>query len=104
MLLSLCGCLQLKEVRMSPEAGELLTGQIAPRLRSAIPRSVHTVGAEDHEELIQDGIAMAARMLHNSEAAGKLAPAASVAYYTLQHLKSGRRSTGSSRADVLAAG
>jgi hypothetical protein len=89
---------------MSPEACEVLMGQIAPRLRAAIPRSVHTVGAEDHEELIQDGMAMAARMLHNSEAAGKLAPAASVAYYTIQHLRSGRRSTGSSCADVMGVG
>ena len=89
---------------MSPEAGEMLMGQIVPRLKSAIPRCVRTVGAEDHEELVQDGILLAARMLHNSEAAGKMAPAASVAYYTIQHLKSGRRSTGNSRADVLATG
>src|SRR3954471_2877739 len=33
-----------------------------------------------------------------------MAPAASVAYYTIQHLKSGRRSTGNSRADVMATG
>jgi len=89
---------------MSPEACEALMGQILPRLKAAVPRCVRTVGAEDHEELVQDGIALAARMLHNSEQAGKMAPPASVAYYTLQHLRSGRRSTGNSRADVLATG
>src|SRR3954470_18797756 len=89
---------------MSPEACEALMGQIVPRLKAAVPRCVRTVGSEDHEELVQDGIAIAARMLHLSEVAGKLAPAASVAYYTIQHLKSGRRSMGNSRADVLATG
>lgn len=34
----------------------MLMGQIAPRLRSAIPKCVHPVGAEDAEELIQDAI------------------------------------------------
>ena len=38
-------------------------GQIAPRLRSAIPKTVQPVGAEDSEELVQDGFAMAAHML-----------------------------------------
>jgi len=89
---------------MTAEAGDILLGEIAPRLRSAIPRFVKPVGAEDSEELVQDGIALAARMLHNSEEAGKLAPAASVAYYTIQHLKSGRRSQCASRADVMACG
>jgi hypothetical protein len=79
-------------------------GAIIPRLKAAVPKCVRTVGSEDAEELVQDGIAIAARMLYLSEEAGKMAPASSVAYYTLQHLKSGRRSTGNSRADVLATG
>ena len=78
--------------------------QVVPRLRSAIPRAVRCVGAEDPEELIQDGTAIAAKMLHNAEAAGKKVTPGNIAYYTIQHLKSGRRSTGSSVVDVLGTG
>ena len=89
---------------MSPEAGDILLGEIAPRLRSAIPKCVHPVGAEDAEELVQDAIALAARMLHNVEQAGKMVTPGNLAYYTIQHLKSGRRSQCASRADVMACG
>ena len=89
---------------MSPHAGQILQEQVVPRLRSAIPRVVHCVGAEDPEELIQDGTAIAAKMLHNAEAAGKKVTPGNVAYYTIQHLKSGRRSTGSTVVDVLGTG
>ena len=41
---------------MSPQAGFILLEQIEPRLRSAIPECVHKVGAEDDEELLQDGL------------------------------------------------
>jgi hypothetical protein len=37
----------------------MLCTQIAPRIRSAIPATVKPIGAEDHEELIQDTIATA---------------------------------------------
>jgi hypothetical protein len=86
---------------MSPEAGWLLQEKVVPRLRSAIPVAVHCVGCEDPEELVQDGTAIAARMLHNAEAAGKQVTAGNIAYYAIQHLKSGRRSTGSSVVDVM---
>ena len=89
---------------MSPQAGWLLQEQVVPRLRSVIPHAVHCVGCEDAEELIQDATAMAAGILHNAEAAGKKVAASSVAYYAIQHCKSGRRSVGNSRVDVLAAG
>jgi hypothetical protein len=85
---------------MSPQAGFLLQDQVIPRLRSAIPNVVHCVGAEDHNELIQDSIAMAAKMMHNVEEAGKSVTPGNIAYYTIQHIKSGRRSTGSSYVDV----
>jgi hypothetical protein len=39
---------------MSPQAGAVLVQEVAPRLRSAIPHCVKTVGAEDGEELVQD--------------------------------------------------
>ena len=75
--------------------------EIAPRLRNAIPRCVSKVGAEDDEELLQDGLAMAAHMLHNLEERGKAVTPGNVAYYTLLHLKSGRRSYSTGSTDVM---
>jgi DNA-directed RNA polymerase specialized sigma24 family protein len=86
---------------MSPQAGWLLQEEVIPRLRSAIPHQVNHVGSEDAEELIADGICMAARLLHNAEKANKTVTAGNIAYYTILHMKSGRRSTGHSNADVL---
>jgi DNA-directed RNA polymerase specialized sigma24 family protein len=77
-----------------------LQEQVVPRLRAVIPYAVHCVGCEDAEELIQDATAMAAGIFHNAEAAGKKVAASSVAYYSIQHSKSGRRSVGNSCADV----
>jgi len=89
---------------MSPAAGEMLMGQIAPRLRSAIPRNVKTVGAEDEEELVQDAIATAAQMLDAVERNGKTVTPGNIAFYTILHMKSGRRSQCRSRADAMAQG
>jgi hypothetical protein len=89
---------------MSPAAGEMLMGQIAPRLRSAIPKNVKTVGAEDEEELVQDAIATAAQMLDAVERNGKTVTPGNIAFYTILHMKSGRRSQCRSRADVMAQG
>ena len=86
---------------MSPHTSWLLVHEVVPRLASSIPRSVKMVGAEDAEELLQDATALAARMLNNTEKAGKQVTAGNIAYYTLQHVKSGRRSVGHSNADVL---
>lgn len=86
---------------MSPQAGELLVHEIAPRLRSTIPYSVPCVGAEDAEELLQDALATAASLLASAEARGKTVTAGNVAYYALKHAQSGRRSTGFSKTDVL---
>jgi DNA-directed RNA polymerase specialized sigma24 family protein len=85
---------------MSPQTGWLLQEEVVPRLRAVIPHTVHRVGCEDAEELIQDATAMAAGILHKAEAAGKKVAASSVAYYSIQHSKSGRRSVGHSCADV----
>lgn len=89
---------------MSPEAGALLLHQIVPRIASAVPVAVPSVGSEDREELIQDGTAMAAKILINAQRNGKKVTPGNVAYYTVQHLKSGRRTVGFSSVDVLAAG
>ena len=89
---------------MTVEAGEMLMGQIAPRLRSAIPKTVQPVGAEDSEELVQDGIAMAAHMLDQLETRGKSVTAGNVAYYCILHLKCGRRSYSAGRTDTMGSG
>ena len=98
---------------MTPYAGDLLCTEVVPRIRSAVPAAVNFVGCEDAEEVIQDGTALAAKMMHNAEHAGKKVirsatgrqgeiSAGNVAYYAIQHVKSGRRSVGYSRADVMA--
>ena len=89
---------------MTPEAGCLLLEQIAPRLRSAIPRNVQPVGAEDDEELVQDALVTAAQMLESVERNGKQVTPGNIAYYTILHMKSGRRSQCRSRADTMAQG
>ena len=60
------------------------------------------VGAEDSEELVQDAVFTAARMLDSVERAGKKVTAGNIAYYAILHMKSGRRGSGSGRTDALA--
>jgi hypothetical protein len=43
---------------------------------------------------------MAAKLMHNVKAAGKKVTPGNIAYYTIQHIKSGRISTGSSVVDA----
>lgn len=85
---------------MTPHAGWILLEEIAPRLKVA-SRYLPKVGADDAEELYQDGLAIAARMLDSAERQGKEVAASSVAYYATRQLLSGRRSTYGGRADVL---
>jgi len=87
---------------MSPQAGYVLLDAIAPRIAAVVRRSIQPVGAEDHQELTADGITMAAKMIDRVEAQGKLGKvsASNIAYYCLQHLKSGRRASGCSKVDA----
>jgi len=89
---------------MNSHSAWVLQEQVVPRLRSTIPHSVNFVGCEDAQELIQDATAVAARMLSSVEAVGKKVTPGNIAYYALQHIKSGRRSTGSTVVDVLGSG
>ncbi len=77
---------------MSPKAGWILQEEVVPRLKASIPRNVNQVGAEDPEELIQDAIVMAAKLMHTVESQGKTVTAGNLAYYTILHMKSGRHS------------
>ena len=77
--------------------------EIAPRLKAVIPR-IQMVGAEDEEELIQDAMAVAAKMLHDLEQRAKVVTPGNVAYYTILHMKSGRRSYTTGRVDVMGSG
>ena len=86
---------------MSPQAAWVLQEEVAPLLRNSIPRTTSYVGAEDHEELVQDGIAIAVHLMHNAELAGKPVTPGNIAYYAAQHIRAGRRSTGSSRLDIM---
>ena len=86
---------------MSPRASWILIHEVIPRLQSAVSSSVRPLGCEDSEELVQDGTAIAAGLLSSAEAKGKQITGGNAAYYTLQHLRAGRRSTGFSRADAL---
>ena len=87
---------------MSPQAAWLLQEEVVPRLQASIPRNVPRVGCEDAQELIQDATLMAAKLMHNVQARGKAVTPGNIAYYTMQLLRSGRRSTGSSCVDVMA--
>jgi len=102
---------------MSPHASYLLQDQIIPRLISAIPNAVPIIAPEDAPEVIQDGTALAAQMVHNAEKNGKqLVRSANskrrklqitcgnVAFYVIVKLRNGRRSTGSSVCDVHGVG
>ncbi len=89
---------------MSPLAAQMLEKQIYPIIRNTIPRTARPIGCEDHEELVQDATASAAEMLDAAERSGKLPSPNSVAYYSIQRTKSGRRSYGDIRSDVMSPG
>jgi len=99
----------------------MLMDQVLPRLISAVPNAVPFIAPENAEDLVQDGVAIAARMMDNAEKNGKRVvespgktngryckkakevTCGNIAYYTIQKLRSGRRSTGGSSSDVHAA-
>jgi hypothetical protein len=85
---------------MSPKAGFVLIDQIEPRLRAIVPY-IRPVGAEDAEELLQDALTVAAKMLHDLEQRGKEVTPGNIAYYTILHMRSGRRSYSAGRTDVM---
>ncbi|MCX6986066.1 MAG: hypothetical protein NT118_15150 [Lentisphaerae bacterium] len=89
---------------MSPSAALMLEKQIYPIIRNTIPRTARPMGSEDHEELVQDATASAAEMIESMEASGRKPLPNSIAYYSIQRTKSGRRSYGDIRSDVMSPG
>ena len=89
---------------MSPAVQELFMAEIAPILMAAVPRVVIPVGAEDADELVQDALVAACEAVHRLEKKGQQIVPRSVAYYTIQRLKMGRRSAGGGRTDVMSPG
>ena len=75
--------------------------EVAPRLRGAIPKTVPIVGPDDPEELLQDGIVIAVHLQESARKSGKQVSAGNIAHYTVLSLRSGRRSTGYKRNDVM---
>src|SRR6266404_6037252 len=86
---------------MSPQAGEMLVQQIAPRIRSLLSNSVAQVGSDDIDELTQEGIALAATLLSSAQARGKKLSPGTVSYDAAKLVRQGRRSTGLSTTDVM---
>lgn len=86
---------------MSSHVDNVLTDEIVPRLRNLIPHHVSFVGAEDAEEVLQDATLMAARLLARARANGKTVTPGNIAYYTLLHVRCGRRSHSAGRSDVM---
>jgi len=81
----------------------MLLQEVAPRLKAVIPH-IQTIGGEDTEELYQDSLCVAAKMLHDLEARGKQVTPGNVCYYVTLHMKSGRRSHSAGRTDVMGSG
>src|SRR5260370_6731213 len=86
---------------MNRDAERQLLLELEPRLRVAVPRLVPIVGADDLQELVQDGLLIALRLYRSTQAAGKKVTVGNLVFYTIRHLRSGRRSTGERQNDVL---
>jgi hypothetical protein len=89
---------------MSPALQLAFVQHVIPIITATVPRTVTPVGAEDPEELIQDGIVLACRAAEELERRRKPVLLRSVAYYAIQRLKSGRRSYSAGRTDVMSPG
>jgi len=85
---------------MSPRNCELLVQEVVPRLRSQV-RTIAKIGHEDDEEIIQDCILQAARMMDSAEKAGHPITAGNASYYAVKAARSGRRSGYTGASDVM---
>lgn len=89
---------------MSPAAGAILVDKVLGSIQGAVARGrVKLLPGENADEVVQDTLHTAAKMIHAAEVAGKPYKASTIAWYAIQQAKS-RRSTSASRTDVMAAG
>jgi hypothetical protein len=86
---------------MRSDTEALLLHEVQPRLRAAIPKMVPMLGADDIDELVQDGVVIAIQLHIRARKAGKKVTAGNLAHYALLHLRAGRRSTGYKQNDAL---
>lgn len=86
---------------MQNSVEQFILHEVQPRLRTGIPQSVPLVGCDDVQELVQDGTVMALAILTSAQASGRNVTGGNVAFYTIKSLRSGRRSTGQRKGDVL---
>ena len=86
---------------MSPAAGLMLVQEIVPRIQAAVPRTVKPIGAEDFREIVADTIVLAANMVESCEVRGRPLYPSSIAYFAIQAVRHGRRSTSASRTDAM---
>ena len=85
---------------MDQKTGELLVTEVAPRVRSLV-QSLTPIGSDDHAELAQDSLVLAAALLASTQARGKKVTAGNLAYFAVTATRAGRRSTGYRKNDVL---
>jgi hypothetical protein len=82
----------------------MLLNEIVPLIARAIARgAVKPTGSEDVAELTAEAVALAAKSLDSLEHRGKTVPANSIAYYSIESLKRGRRSGYSGSMDAMSA-
>ena len=86
---------------MHDSTEQLILKEVQPRLKAAIAQSVPLVGAEDVQELVQDGTVIALNLLNSTIRSGRKVTGGNVAFYTVKMLRSGRRSTGERRNDPM---
>ena len=80
---------------------EYMLQEVAPRIRAGIGSSIPRAGGEDDAELLQDGLVIILGLLHSAQTKSKTVSPGNVAYYTIKHLRAGRRSSGFRRNDAL---
>jgi len=86
---------------MHSSTEQFILQEVQPRLRAAIAQSVPLVGADDVQELVQDGTVIALQLLNSTTRSGRKVTAGNLAFYTVKMLRAGRRSTGERRNDPL---
>jgi hypothetical protein len=80
---------------------EYMLQEVAPRLRAGLGSSMPRSGGEDDAELLQDGLVIALGLLRGAQTKSKTVTPGNIAYYSIKHLRAGRRSTGFRKNDPL---